>query len=141
MSAARFMLDTNIVSDLIRNPEGAVQGAVSRVGTPAISISSIVASELRFGYLKRGSDRLARLVEDMIARMEVVSYDDAASFRYAEIRHALQSSGKPIDPVDLFIAAHARSLDLTLVTDNIREFSRVEGLRVKNWLERETPDA
>lgn len=141
MSAVRFMLDTNIVSDLIRNPEGAVQGAVSRVGTPAISISSIVALELRFGYLKRGSDRLARLVEDMIARMEVVSYDDAASFRYAEIRHTLQSSGKPIGPVDLFIAAHARSLDLTLVTDNIREFSRVEGLRVKNWLERETPDA
>lgn len=141
MSPVRFMLDTNIVSDLIRNPEGAVQGTVSRVGTPAISISSIVASELRFGYLKRGSDRLAQLVEDMIARVEVVSYEDAASFRYAEIRHALQSSGKPIGPVDLFIAAHARSLDLTLVTDNIREFSRVEGLRVENWLERETSDA
>lgn len=140
MTAARFMLDTNIMSDLIRNPEGPVQQVASAFGTPAISISSIVASELRFGYLKRGSDRLAQLVENMIARVEVVPYGDAASVHYAQIRHSLQASGTPIGPVDLFIAAHARSLGLTLVTDNIREFSRVEGLKLENWIERESPD-
>jgi tRNA(fMet)-specific endonuclease VapC len=140
MSAVQFMLDTNIISELIRNPEGAVQQVVTRVGTPTISISSIVASELRFGYLKRKSDRLAHLVENMIARVEVVSYDDVASIHYAQIRHSLQAAGKPIGPVDLFIAAHARSLDLTLVTDNIREFSRVDGLKLENWIEREAPN-
>ena len=140
MTTARFMLDTNIMSDLIRNPDGPVQQVASRFGTPTISISSIVASELRFGYLKRGSDRLAQLVENMISRVEVVPYDDAASIHYARIRHTLQLSGKPIGPVDLFIAAHARSLDLTLVTDNIREFSRVEGLKLENWIEREAPN-
>ena len=140
MSVVRFMLDTNIISELIRNPEGAVQQVVTRVGTPAAAISSIVASELRFGYLKRGSDRLARLVENMIARVEVISYDDPASTHYPQIHQSLQMSGKPIGPVDLFIAAHARSLDLTLVTDNVREFSRVEGLKLENWIEREASD-
>ena len=141
MSVVRFMLDTNVISDLIRNPDGAVQRAVSRIGTPAISISSIVASELRFGYLKRGSDRLAQLVENMISRVEVVPYDDTASVHYARIRKALHASGRPIGPVDLFIAAHARSLDLTLVTNNIREFSRVDGLKLENWLDPEATDA
>ena len=140
MSAVQFMLDTNIISELIRNPEGAVQQTVMRLGIPAISISSIVTSELRFGYLKRGSDRLARLVENMIARVEVTPYDAAASIHYAQIRQALQTSGTPIGPVDYFIAAHARSLDLTLVTDNIREFSRVDGLKLENWIEREASD-
>jgi tRNA(fMet)-specific endonuclease VapC len=135
------MLDTNAVSDLIRAPDGAVQQNVSRVGTSVISISSIVASELRFGYLKRGSERLARLVESMMSRMEILPYDDNASVHYAKIRHALHVSGKPIGPNDLFIAAHARSLGLTLVTDNIREFSRVDGLKVENWIEREGADA
>lgn len=140
MTAVQFMLDTNIISELIRNTEGAVQQAVKRVGTPAISISSIVVSELRFGYLKRGSDRLAQLVENVIARVEVVSYDAAASVHYAQIRQSLQAAGKPIGPVDFFIAAHARSLDLTLVTDNIREFSRVNGLKLENWIERGPSD-
>ena len=140
MTSARYMLDTNVISDLIRNPEGRVQHAVSRVGIPSIAISSIVASELRFGYLKRGSDRLTQLVESMISRVEVMSYDDAASLHYARIRHTLQVSGRPIGPNDLFIAAHARALDLTLVTDNIREFSRVDGLKLENWIEREAPN-
>ena len=140
MTTVLFMLDTNIVSELIRKPDGPVQRVASRFGTSAISISSIVASELRFGYLKRGSERLAQLVENMISRVEVVPYDDAASVHYARIRHSLQTSGTPIGPVDLFIAAHARSLDLTLVTDNIREFSRVEGLKLENWIAREAPD-
>ena len=141
MSAARFMLDTNIMSELIRNPDGPVQRVAARFGTPAISISSIVASELRFGYLKRGSERLARLVENMISRVEVVRYDEAASMHYAQIRQSLQTSGKTIGPNDLFIAAHARALDLTLVTDNIREFSRVDGLKLENWIDREPSDA
>jgi tRNA(fMet)-specific endonuclease VapC len=137
MTTTRFMLDTNIMSDLIRNPDGAAQRVVARVGTEAIAISAVVASELRFGYRKRGSDRLARLVENLIARVTVLPYDDAASVHYGGIRQALASNGRPIGPNDLFIAAHARSLGLTLVTDNIDEFSRVDGLKLENWIERE----
>eukprot|EP01035_Chromulina_nebulosa_P009576 gene9576-12923_t len=92
---------------LLQNPEGLVQQKISGVGMTAISISAIVASELRFGYFKRGSDRLAGLVESMIARVAVLPYDDGASIHYAEIRRDLQLSGIPIGPVDLFIAAHA----------------------------------
>lgn len=140
MSDAEFMLDTNVISELIRNPEGPVQRTVARIGVPAIAISSIVASELRFGYRKRGSERLAKLVENMLSRLTILPYDDKASVHYGWIRNALHGSGKPIGPNDLFIAAHARSLDMTLVTDNMREFSRVEGLKLENWIERETPD-
>lgn len=140
MSDAVFMLDTNVISDLIRNPVGPVQRKVENVGVHAICVSSIVASELRFGYHKRGSDRLERLVEGMLRLVTVLPYDDKASFHYADIRQAIQARGMVIGPNDLFIAAHARALELTLVTDNVREFSRVEGLKIENWLERTDHD-
>lgn len=140
MSDAVFMLDTNMISDLIRNPEGAVQRKVAKLGVPAICVSSIVASELRFGYYKRGSDRLERLVEGVLRLVAVLPYDDKASVHYADIRQAVQSRGRVIGPNDLFIAAHARALRLTLVTDNMREFSRVDGLKIENWLERTDND-
>lgn len=139
MSAIRFLLDTNIVSDLIRNPEGAVQRSIASVGTSSLSTSAIVASELRFGYARRGSARLMNLVESALSRIKILPYDDAASLDYARIRHVLEMTGKMIGPNDLFIAAHAQSLDLTLVTDNTAEFSRVDGLKLQNWIERPAP--
>jgi tRNA(fMet)-specific endonuclease VapC len=135
-----YMLDTNIASELIKPGRGIIGKKVKNYGLASLSISTVVAAELRFGYLKRGSARLSDLVEDAIGFLNVLPFDEPASAEYAAVRLELENRGKPIGPNDLFIAAHARSLDLTLVTDNIREFSRVDGLKLENWIEREPSD-
>lgn len=129
------MLDTNIISDAIRNPYGRAAERMATMADDRIAISAIVASELRFGASKRGSDRLTFLIEAVLSRLAVLPYEDAASRQFAEIRVALEREGRPIGATDLFIAAHARTLDLTLVTANTREFARVPGLKIENWLE------
>lgn len=128
------MLDTNIVSDLLRNPTGKVEQKIRKVGVGAICISIITAAELRFGCVKRNAPRLTHMVEQLLSELEIVPFDAAADANYAEIRNYLEQSGKPIGPNDLLIAAHARSLDAVLVTANAKEFDRVSGLRVGNWL-------
>ncbi|WP_442981109.1 type II toxin-antitoxin system VapC family toxin [Rhizobium sp. SL42] len=129
------MLDTNIVSDAIRNPYGRAAERMAAMDDEMIAISAIVASELRFGAMKRGSVRLTSLIETVIGRISVLPYENVASHHFAEIRLNVERQGKPVGTTDLFIAAHARSLDLTLVTANTREFSRIPGLKVENWLE------
>lgn len=140
MNAIRYMLDTNIVSDLIRNPGGSARQRIAEEGVMAMSVSAVVAAELRFGYRKRGSDRLADLVENLLGRITILPYEDSATWHYARVRDSLERIGKPVGPNDLLIAAHALSLDLTLVTDNVSEFSRIDELKLENWIERETPD-
>jgi tRNA(fMet)-specific endonuclease VapC len=131
------MLDTNIASHMIRFPDGVVARRMATLGG-VCCVSALVASELRYGAAKKASPRLYSLVEGLIQRLAVAPYQDVSSIYYAAIRNDLRAKGAPIGPVDLFIAAHAKSLDLTLVTNNIREFSRVEGLKIANWLEEET---
>ena len=97
-------------------------------------MSAIVASEMRYGIRKKGSPRLSYLVENTLSRIAILPYDDAASQSYSVIRTALERQGKSIGLADLLIAAHALSLGLTIVTNNTREFSRVEGLTIENWL-------
>lgn len=134
MSGKTFMLDTNIVSDAIRNPYGRAAGRMQELGDERISISAIVASELRFGVRKRNSPRLTSLVESVLDRIAILPYEQTEAVHFADIRWTLEQAGTPIGATDLFIAAHARSLDLTLVTRNIKEFERVPRLRVENWL-------
>ncbi|WP_244490298.1 type II toxin-antitoxin system VapC family toxin [Rhizobium sp. Root483D2] len=134
MSTWRYMLDTNIVSHMIRVPEGAVVSRVRDVGSDTLCVSALVASELRYGAVKRGSERLSSLVESTLERLDIIAYEAAAAVHYAEIRDQLSRSGNLIGPMDMLIAAHARALELVLVTDNTREFSRVEGLTIENWL-------
>ncbi|MGD9477111.1 type II toxin-antitoxin system VapC family toxin [Shinella sp. G-2] len=129
------MLDTNVISDMVRNPDGLAARRVSSLDDDALCTSAIVASELRYGLRKSGAVALARRVEAVLGEMEILSYDAPVSFAYAQARSTLEKKGQPIGATDLFIAAHALSLDLTLVTANMREFSRVEGLKVENWLE------
>lgn len=129
------MLDTNIVSAMLRSPAGPLARRLEVAGLESLCVSALVASELRFGAHKKDSARLVRLVEDVLARVDILPYDASASIAYAGIRSRLERLGTPIGLTDLFIAAHALSLDLTLVTANVREFSRVEGLKVENWLE------
>ncbi|MCV9997616.1 type II toxin-antitoxin system VapC family toxin [Pararhizobium sp. YC-54] len=134
MNGLLYMLDTNILSDTIRNPFGTASQYMERVSEDAMCVSAIVASEMRYGIRKRGSPRLSHLVENTLSRIAIVPYDDAASQSYGVIRDTLERQGKSIGWADLFIAAHAYSLGLTIVTNNVREFSRVEGLKIENWL-------
>ncbi len=134
MTGLRYMLDTNIVSDMIRNPRGKVVRRIADVGEEGLSVSVIVAAELRYGTAKARSPRLSNLVEGVLSRLVVVPYDVPADGHYGSIRASLEAAGQPIGQNDLFIAAHACTLGLPLVTDNVGEFSRIPGLKVENWL-------
>jgi len=128
------MLDTNIVSDLIRNPRGKAAQRIARVGEDSVCTSIIVAAELRYGCTKSGSPRLLRAVEELLGEIDVLPFEAPADALYGEIRSKLEAAGKLIGSNDLLIAAHARAADATIVTANADEFRRVSGLKVENWL-------
>lgn len=130
----RYLLDTNILSDLIRNPQGKAARRVAKVGEADICTSVVVAAELRYGCAKSGSARLRKAVTDLLGEIEVLPFEPPADADYGEIRATLEAAGTPIGGNDLLIAAHARALGATLVTAYIREFRRVPGVKVENWL-------
>mgnify|MGYP006278860011 FL=1 len=129
------MLDTNIVSELVRRPQGLVTDRIAKEGEESVCTSIVVAAELRFGAKKKGSARLARQLEAVLSAIPVLPLEKPADEQYARLRHALEKAGTPIGPNDMLIAAHALSQNLAIVTANRREFSRVAGLAVENWLE------
>ena len=128
------MLDTNIISDLIRNPQGKAAKRVAKMGEDNICTSIIVAAELRYGCAKSGSTRLLKAVEDLLGEIEVLPLDVPADTDYGGIRSDLEAAGKPIGSNDLLIAAHAYAVGATIVTANSDEFKRIRGLNVENWL-------
>lgn len=130
----RYLLDTNILSDLIRHPQGSIANKVHAVGEVSVCTSIIVAAELRFGAAKSGSTRLTDRVDIVLSALEVLAFDPPADRHYADIRQQLARRGEIIGPNDLLIAAHARSQNLVMITANTREFSRVPQLGVENWL-------
>lgn len=130
-----YLLDTNILSNLIRDPAGSVARRIAEKGEETVCTSIMVACELRFGAEKKQSASFRARVEELLTVLDVLALDVDADVQYAEIRAQLEAAGTPIGPNDLLIAAHARLLNLTLVTANIREFSLVPGLSVENWLE------
>ena len=130
----RYLLDTNILSEFIRNPRGLVNKRLAVVGEPAVCTSVVVACELRFGAKKKGSSRLEERVDEVLASLEVLPLEKESDRHYAEIRTYLSRQGRPIGSNDLLIAAHALALDLILVTDNVDEFTRVPRLSIENWL-------
>lgn len=134
MNQPRYLLDTNILSHLVREPAGTVMHRVAAVGEVAVCTSIVVACELRFGAAKKGSARLTDQLEAILSAMTILPLEEPADRHYAEIRNHLHHIGQPIGHNDLLIAAHARSLDLVMVTHNEGEFSRVPGLTVENWL-------
>ncbi len=135
MTDLRVMLDTNIVSEVMRNPNGVVGARLDQLNPAAACISILTAGELRYGAAKRGSAQLTRSVEMVLQRIAVVAFEAPADTIYGRIRNDLMRRGTPIGPIDFLIAAHALALDLTLVSANVREFSRVPDLRVENWLD------
>ena len=128
------MLDTNTVSEVMRRPDGPA-GMRFKAHRDKLAVSVLVAAELRFGALKKQSDQLSRRVESILGVLPLLPLDHPADSHYAHLRHHLEAAGTPIGANDLLIAAHALALDLTLITANIREFSRVPNLRVENWLD------
>ena len=130
----RYLLDTNIVSDLVRNPRGRITQHIRKVGEAQVCTSIIVAAELRYGSAKKGSPRLTAQLAAVLGALEVLPLEWPADVTYGLLRARLEERGKPIGANDLLIAAQAVALHLILVTDNEREFARVDGLSCENWL-------
>jgi tRNA(fMet)-specific endonuclease VapC len=132
--AALYLLDTNTLSNLIRQPQGRVAERIEEVGEENVMTSVIVACELRYGAAKRGSRRLTKQVEAVLGALTIRALESDVERTYAVIRVALEKKGTSIGAHDMLIAAHARALDAVCVTDNVAEFKRVPTLRVENWL-------
>lgn len=131
---ASHLLDTNILSQLIKNPQGSVTAHLATRAADALCTSIIVACELRYGAAKRAAPALTQRVEALLDRLPILPFDGEADRHYGEIRATLEREEQIIGGNDLLIAAHCRALDLTLVSGSMREFLRVPGLRVENWL-------
>lgn len=133
----RYLLDTNILSDLLRNPQGFVASKIATLSVAerdGLATSVIVAAEMRYGAAKRRSPNLSSRVEQMLDAVDILPLEPDADRHYGFIRAALEEEGMIIGANDLLIAAHAIALDAVLVTDNVGEFGRIPGLRIENWL-------
>lgn len=134
MAARRYLLDTSVLSQLVRQPQGAVAARIAKVGEATVFTSIIAACELRYGAVKRGSAKLTRQVEAVLGAMQILPFEADADRHYAAIRAALERKGTPIGANNMLIAAHARALGAVCVTGNVAEFKRVPALKVENWL-------
>lgn len=133
--APRYLLDTNIVSDLInRGRTSTVSAKLDKVGS-LVCTSIVVAAEIRYGVAKKGSSLLSKRAEAVLRSIPICPLGDPVDRHYAEIRVHLERRGTPIGPNDLLIAAQCRALKTCLVTANVGEFARVPGLAVENWLD------
>ena len=134
----RYLLDTNICIYVINSRPQQVLQRFRRERLGSIGISSVSAAELAYGVAKSGSARNREALEMFLAPLEILPFDEAAIWHYAELRSALEKQGQAIGPMDMMIAAHALSIRVTLVTNNTREFSRVSGLSLENWVDQNT---
>ena len=130
----KYLLDTNICIYLIKRKPPRVQRELLACSVGDVAVSSITVAELEFGVQKSAApSRNMDALMQFLMPLAIVDFDFAAAACYGKVRAALEKRGKPIGPLDTLIAAHALSLDLTLVTNNTREFRRVSGLKVANW--------
>ncbi|MGZ0656903.1 type II toxin-antitoxin system tRNA(fMet)-specific endonuclease VapC [Coraliomargarita sp. W4R72] len=131
----KYLLDTDICIFIIRRRPESVFAKLRKLTVGSVGISSITYSELYFGaYKSQNPEKNLSALETFTAPLEILPFDADAAKTYGKIRRQLEQQGLPIGPLDQLIAAHAHSLNLTLVSNNTREFSRVEGLRLENWL-------
>ena len=130
----RYLLNTNIVSDLVRNPQGKIAKQLLKVGENKVCTSIIVAAELRYGAEKKQSPRLSSQLDAILSALEILPFENPSDVSYGFIRAQLERAGRPIGGNDLLIAAQALALGYTVVTDIEKEFSRVKHLHVENWL-------
>jgi tRNA(fMet)-specific endonuclease VapC len=131
----KLLLDTNVCIAIINRDER-VRPHLEQHAPSALRMSAITLAELRFGVAKSTQPKRAMAnLNVLLSKVGVVPFDDAATARYGELRALLERRGAPIGPLDTLIAAHALSLHWTLATHNVREFRRVPGLVVADWLE------
>ena len=135
MDTHQYLLDTDVLSHLIRNPDGPVLHHLESKLPATACTSIIVSAEIRFGLEKSSSEKLRRQAHRVLATLDILPLKSPVDVHYGKIRAYLNRTGQPVGWNDLFIAAHTLALDLTLVTANVREFSRVPGLHIENWLE------
>ncbi|MDQ6433655.1 type II toxin-antitoxin system VapC family toxin [Mesorhizobium sp. LHD-90] len=130
----RYLLDTNIISDVIDQPTGLAAARIRQeVRRAAIVTSILVVSELRYGYTKISSKRLKAAYEIFFENIAIESWETPFDYVYADMRSALEEKGRPIGAMDMLIAAHALATDATVVTANVRHFSQVPNLKIENW--------
>jgi tRNA(fMet)-specific endonuclease VapC len=128
------MLDTNICSYILKNHPAAVKQKFEEVGTENICISSIVLAELYYGAAKHPKGVVIRReIDDFVSRLVVLPWDEVVADHYGAIRTALEKAGTLVGAMDMLIAAHAKSCGATLVSNNLREFDRIKGLKTANW--------
>lgn len=130
----RYLLDTNALSQLIRDPRGNVGMRLRQVGDSNVFTSIVVACELRYGARKRNSALLSERIDRVLSSIHVAPLESGVDVCYAQIRQELESAGRSIGANDLLIAAHALEQSATLVTDNVDEFRRVPGLQIDDWV-------
>lgn len=128
----KFLLDTDICIYLLkRQPSVLAQFTQHRISD--IGISAITVAELEYGIAKSASAKNKRTLASWLALLQQPPFDSSASSTYGQVRADLELKGTPIGPLDTLIAAHALALGLTLVTNNVREFKRISGLKIENW--------
>ena len=128
------MLDTNIISYIIKNRDFALIDKFEEMSKEhIIAVSSITVAELLYGVMKKNSKKLEVAVNEFLLPLQRLAFDENTSYSYALIRTTLESKGLIIGSNDLFIAAHAKSLDAILVTNNTIEFKRIEDLKIEDW--------
>jgi tRNA(fMet)-specific endonuclease VapC len=129
-----YLLDTNILSHLIKHPQGLVAQKIAQLGQQTVCTSIVVASEIEYGLQKRNSPALTTQAGIILNAFTILDLSFPVQTHYARVRNQLEKQGQPIGPNDLWIAAHALAIEAVLVTDNVSEFQRVAGLRIENWL-------
>ena len=131
----RYMLDTNICIYVIKHKPETVFQKLQNINPEDVCISSVTYAELVHCVVKSAAVEKNRLALSMLlANMEILDFDVDAADCYGKIRAALEKKGTPIGPLDMMIAAHAQSLGYTVVTNNVKEFSRVSALQIENWV-------
>lgn len=134
MTSLRYLLDTNICIYIINRRPSIVFNRFDELHYGEMGISSITAAELDFGVTKSGSSRNRSALDKFLSPLEILPFGYDAVGRYGPMRVLLETQGKPIGAMDMLIAAHALALDVVLITNNVREFERVDGLRLDNWV-------
>ena len=129
-----YLLDTNICIYVINHKPQQVFERFRQYQLGELAVSSITASELAFGVEKSGSERNKQALKKFLSPLEILPYDEQAVWHYAQLRHDLQSKGQTIGSLDMLIAAHALALDVVLVTNNTKEFERIERLKLESWV-------
>lgn len=129
-----YLLDTNICRYIINAKPAHVLEKFRQQEPGTIALSTVSAAELAYGVIKSGSERNQCALQMFFAPLEILSFDERAVWQYGVVRVSLEQSGQPIGALDTMIAAHALSIDATLVTNNEREFRRIRGLKIENWV-------